>query len=252
MKGLIKIPIKYTIHNDLYITEFSPKDLKLLYWDQPKLNALKYDVCFNAGFFAYYDEKVNGVKQYFTMPIGNIKMDAINVPALGKYYLEEWSCGSAFQGTKVQLSCNQNASPVFKNKKVSTLVIYKNGTAKIEDINIVPENATYCTSGVPTIRGGEDVDWKKYCMAQGWSSDSMYSTWRNWIAVKNGSLFLISGKSKTSNYVYYMDTYKRLKDLFLDDCISQDGGGSFLYHNGKLTLKTLENRRVNSIGVISG
>ena len=241
---------RYT-RNGFLIIEFPVEKFKLLYWDRYK-NSAQYSNCFNAGFFAPYAEIVNGVKQPFTMPVANICVDSsVGIPALGKKYLNEWTRDTGLLYGKVKLSCYQNGAPDYHKNAVSTLVISNSNTAKIVDINALPVDCKYAISGVPCIRGGEDVSWKDYVAPQGWGGGVMYATYRNWLGTGEDKMFLISGRTYASNYIYGMEFYNKVKNLGIKDCIGLDGGGSyFLRLDGKNVKRTLENRRINSIGLI--
>lgn len=238
---------KYYTHEGLRVIEFPILNFKLQYWDKPKM-AAKYPNCFNAGFFAYYSEQ----GKPFTMPVANLCAgDGGNVPPLGRKYINEWTHNQGLNGDMVKLSAYQNGAPDFSKKEISTLIVYNNGIAKIEDKNVLPPNIRYAVSGVPCIRGGEDVSWSKYVAKQGWGSGVMYATYRNWIGIGGGRMFLISGRTCSGNYIYGMEFYNKVKDLGIEDCIGLDGGGSyFLRLNGKSIAQTAGNRSVNNIGII--
>lgn len=206
-----------------------------------------YPTAFNLGFFAYYSEA--GTK--FTMPVANIvadENDALN--HYSRYYLNEWSGGEAIRNGKVTLNCDENAGRQFAGKKVSTLIISPNNKAAVRELNKVPGNVKYAISGVPVIRGGEEVSWRSFAMRQGWDASVMYATYRNWIGLKNNRIYVISGKTATGNYLSTSEFPKKIADLELDDCIAVDGGGSyFLKVNGTMVAKYGE-RQINNIGVI--
>lgn len=233
-------------YKDLNFYEFPVSKLQLEYWDRPK-NSANFPVFCNAGFFAYYKEKVSGIDKYFTLPVGNLCCYATYLTQMGRKYLEEWT-GKKITN-QVKINANQNPRNNFKN--VSTLVISNNNTAKIIDSNTLPEDCKFAISGVPTIRNGDDVSWGSYVKPQGWES-GMYATYRNWIAItKTGSMLLISGKTSTNNYIYGMEFWNKVKDLnLIQDCIALDGGGSFIKKNQGVITKTSENRQINSVLVI--
>lgn len=244
------IPIKKYLgrHNGFHVVEFEPRDLDIIYFDKPKLNA-PFPTYFNAGFFAYFAETVKGRKINFTLPVANLVADTdCGVPNLGRKYLAEWTGEKVAE--KVAISCNQNPSADFRNKQIATLLVDRYNRATIQDINVVPGNIRIAVSGVPVIRNGNDVDWHRY-VAKQWSSGVMYATYRNFLAVKGQKLYLISGRTATSNYIYGMYFWNRMKDMRFEDCIGLDGGGSYVFrYNGKMISRTAGNRCINNIGVI--
>lgn len=228
--------------------EFEPRDLDILYYDKPKLNA-PYPTYFNAGFFAYFAERVNGIKVNFTLPVANLMADIdVGMPDLGRKYIEEWTRRKVTD--KVILNCSQNPSADFKQKGIATLMVDRYNHAVIKDVNAIDSGVRIAVSGVPVIRNGNDVDWHRYVSKQ-WSSGVMYATYRNFIAVKGQKLYLISGRTATANYIYGMYFWSRMRDMKFDDCIGLDGGGSFVFkYNGKIVSCTAGNRSINNIGVI--
>ena len=150
-------------------------------------------------------------------------------------------------GGKLRYDCNDNQSSQLHNQRVSTLVVPANGKPYITDINKVPVDAKYAISGVPTVRNGDDVDYYNYVQKQGWDSSCMYATYRNWLGVRNGEIWLITGKTKTNNYIYGMEFWKKVKDEQFDDIICIDGGGSYYWKNGKTVKTTSGSRRINTI-----
>ncbi len=214
------------------------KDFKIQYLDADKrrADAARY---INGGFFAYYKEgNIN-----FTMPVGNLCCDInpaeLSSPAL-KYL------GKYISGNKLTVSCNQNQSSQFRGKAVSTLIVPYSGKPYIADINAIPAGTKYAISGVPTVRDGDDVDYYNYVKKQGWDDSCMYATYRNWLGIRDGEIWCITGRTKAKNYIYGMEFWKQVKAEGFDDIICLDGGGSFYYKNGK-TLTTGGSRAVNNI-----
>lgn len=141
-----------------------------MYWDKPK-NSVPYENAFSGGFFAYYAEVESGIKKRFTLPVSNICADqGGNVPSLGRKYINEWTNSRGLLNGKVKMSCNQNGNAGFKDKKVSTLIVCNDNSAKIIDTNTLPSDCKYALSGVPVIREKNDVNWKSYVIPMGWSS----------------------------------------------------------------------------------
>jgi len=238
-------------YKTFYIIEYTPEEFKLIYWDKTK-NLIRYPHYFSGGFFAYYAKVVNGKKIYYTLPVANICADnGGNIPLVAQRDINEWTNNKGLLNNKVILSCDENGKDNFHNKNVSTLLVYNNNNIEVKDIHILPSNIKYAISGVPCIRDKQDVDWEHYVEPQGWKDDVMRATYRNWLAIKDNNIFLISGRTRTTNYVYGMEFFKAMKDLNLEDCIGLDGGGSYrLYSKGWLNIATAGARTINNIGVI--
>lgn len=215
------------------------KDFKIVYHD---LNKRKYnaDTYINGGFFAYFAEnKVN-----FTLPVANLVCD-INKSFISdptKKYLSPY-----IFGTKLYYGCNNNQTAQFKNKAVSTLVVPKNGNPYISDMVAPPSDCLYAISGVPTVRNGDDVDYYNYVKRQGWDDSCMYGTYRNWLGVRDGEIWVISGKTTAPNYIYGMQFWSKVKDQGFDDIICLDGGGSYYCKIDGKAQTTLGTRSVNNV-----
>lgn len=194
----------------------------------------------NGGFFAYFAE--NGLN--FTLPVANLVCDVditkLSIPA--KKYISPF-----IYAGKLYYGCANNQTNQFKNKSVSTLVVPNVGKPYISDMYAPPSNCKYAISGVPTVRNGDDVDYYGYVKKQGWDDSCMYATYRNWLGIRNGEIWIISGKTYSNNYIYGMEIWKKIKDEGFDDCICLDGGGSYYCKiNGKAQT-TLGTRAVNNI-----
>lgn len=214
-------------------------DFKIIYHDKNKRKAACRSYI-NGGFFAYYAE--NG--KNFTLPVGNLVCDcsASLVPTVAqKYVLNKVSAN------KLRIGCDQNQSPQFRGKKVATLVVPKTGTPYIDDINAPPADCLYAISGVPTVRHGDDVDYYGYVKPQGWDESCMYATYRNWLGIRNGEIWLISGKTSSLNYIYGMEFWNKVKDEGFDDIICLDGGGSYYRKVNGRAQTTAGTRSVNNI-----
>lgn len=224
------------------ITEFDPKNLRLLWWDKPKNGSPKN--AFNLGFFGNYS--AGGTK--YTLPGGNVCVDSGTIGLQQKQDVVSWG-GSVDKG-KVRLTVNQNGSTQFKNKAITTLVISELGLASFYELLVLPPDCKYAISGYPIIRKGEDVSYTNTFKPQGWYDDILRSAYRNMIGGKGQTLYLISGKSNTSNLLKTSEVFNALKTLKLDNLIGLDGGGSYISTVGAPILKTSENRRINTIGII--
>lgn len=229
--------------NNYYIKngfEFIKADnFAIKYWDSGKRDA-KYKNYINGGFFGYYDE--DGIN--FTLCAANLCCDMSEnlLKKCTKQYISKY-----LNKDKLHISCKDNVSKQYRDKNVSTLIIPNIGNPYIKDINILPNNIKYAISGVPTVRNGDDVDYYNYVVKQGWDSSCMYATYRNFIGIKNGEIWIISGRTKTKNYIYGMEMWKILKDEHFDDVICLDGGGSYYYKNNNKASTTFGNRSVNNI-----
>lgn len=232
----------YTL-NGFTVVEFPACDFKLTWHDKPKLTA-KHDVCFNVGFFARYPD--DGI----TLPVANICMDADGLTTPAKKYILEWTNNKGLANGKIKMSCNENGSKQFYGKKVSTFIIDSKNKASFVECNSLPSDCKYAVSGMPVIRNGADVSWKEFVLPQGWGTDTIRATSRNFIGSRGDKLYLISGATTTANYISQSEVYTKLKDLKLDHLLGYDGGGSFMCTVGGKTTNTSENRQVNNIGII--
>ena len=74
----------------------------------------------------------------------------------------------------------------------------------------------------------------------------MYATYRNWLGVRDGKIWVISGKTATRNYIYGMEFWKKIRYEKFDDIICLDGGGSYVRKTGTVKYATVGNRRINN------
>ena len=216
-------------------------DFSIKYWDKSKkkYSANSY---INAGFWAPYKE--SGVA--FTLPVGNLVCDIslADVKPVAQNHLKDY-----VKGIKLRYSTNDNASLQFHGKKVSTLVLPTNGTPYIDELASVPETARYAISGIPVIRKKVDVSYNNFVLPQGWDVSPFYATSRNFIGLKGSSIWIVTGTSKTTNFVAKSEVYEKLKDFEFDDLIALDGGGSYYYkYNGKAPI-IWGDREVNNLVV---
>lgn len=239
-KTTVKKPDKYT-KNRLNFRKLN--SFRIVYHDAPKVGA-NYANYINAGFFGNY-RAANGTTIY-TLPVANLVADPWNIPEEGRKDISKYIVNG-----KIRLSTAQNWSSQFKGKSVATLVVPKSGSPYISDLIAPPSDCLYAISGVPTVRNGDDVNYYQYVAKQGWGVSCMRPTWRNWLGVRDGEIWLIWGQTITSNYIYGMEFWKKVKDEGFDDIICLDGGGSFICKaDGKVT-RTAENRRVNNLVVFT-
>lgn len=215
------------------------EDFRIVYHDLNKKKG-SGDTYANGGFFAYFKE--NGVN--FTLPVANLVCDInrsfISDPT--KKYLSPYIFGS-----KLYYGCNNNQTVQFKNKAVSTLVVPKIGRPYIDDLIAPPSDCLYAISGVPTVRYGDDVDYYNYVKRQGWDDSCMYGTYRNWLGVRDGEIWVITGRTWRNNYIYGMEFWNKVKNEGFDDVICLDGGGSYYCKIDGKAQSTIGTRSVNNI-----
>ena len=215
------------------------ENFAIKYWDKPK-KQIPNDSS-TGGFWAAYSSSAG---EKFTLPVGNLVCDcsASDVPAAARKYISPH-----ISGGKLRINCADNQSSQFKGRKVSTLIVPSSGNPYIADVSEVPLTAKYAISGVPTVRNGDDVDYYNYVKAQGWDDSCMYATWRSWLGVREGEIWLISGKTTSKNYIYGMEIWKKLKSESFDDVITLDGGGSWAIRRDSSYTGTSGNRCINNI-----
>lgn len=215
---------------------------RIVYHDAMKIGA-NYQNYINAGFFGNY-KSANGT--IYTLPVANLVCDPWNVPEEGRKDIQQVTING-----KIRVGSGNGWSTQFKGKEVSTLVVPKLGNPYIADMLYPPDGCLYAISGVPTVRNGDDVNYYNYVVKQGWDASCMRATWRNWLGIRDGQIWLIMGQTTTSNYIYGMEFWKKVKDEKFDDIICLDGGGSFMCKmDGKIT-RTSENRRINNLVVFT-
>lgn len=234
--------------NGFSVTEFLPDQLKLQWFDRSK-NSIPQNA-FNLGFFGEF----TAGKLKYTLPVANLCVDArINGVDSG-IGIQQTADIRSWGGTvddKVRLNVNQNGSPQFKNKFVTTLLIDKNNKVSFAECDSFSDAYKYAVSGVPVIRNGVDVSYTNFVKKQGWYDDTQRATSRNWLGNKGNVMYLVSGATKKINYITTSEMYNALKGLKLDNLIGLDGGGSYISNVGGKTLTTGGTRRINTIGVIS-
>ena len=231
----VKHPDSYTKNG---LTFRRCKSFRIVYHDDKKVGA-NYLNYINAGFFGWFP--YSGGK--YTLPVANIVCDPWHVPPEGQNDVLP-----LVKSGKLRWGCADNHSPQFKGgKKVSTLVVPASGKPYVADLAAPPVDCLYAISGVPTVRNGDDVDYYNYVKPQGWDDSCMGAAQRNWIGIRNGEIWIISGKSTTKNYIYGMEFWKKVKDEGFDDVLALDGGGSYIFKCDGKTQKTLDNRRVNNL-----
>lgn len=229
-----EVRTNYTVNG---LTICRADDFSIEYCDRKKKN-IPEDRYINGGFFGNYKSASGSL---FTLPVGNLVCDIGGVDPAAEQYIKPY-----ISGGKLRIGCDNNASAQYHGRKVSTLVKTRSGKVYVADLSAPPSDAIYAISGVPTVRGGDDVDYYNYVKAQGWDESCMYATYRNWLGVRDGKIWVISGKTATRNYIYGMEFWKKIRDEKFDDIICLDGGGSYVRKTGTCKYATVGNRRINN------
>ena len=229
-----EVRTNYTVNG---LTICRADDFSIEYCDRKKKN-IPEDRYINGGFFGNYKSASGSL---FTLPVGNLVCDIGGVDPAAEQYIKPY-----ISGGKLRIGCDNNASAQYHGRKVSTLVKTRSGKVYVADLSAPPSDAIYAISGVPTVRGGDDVDYYNYVKAQGWDESCMYATYRNWLGVRDGKIWVISGKTATRNYIYGMEFWKKIRDEKFDDIICLDGGGSYVRKTGTGKYATMGNRRINN------
>ena len=229
-----EVRTNYTVNG---LTICRADDFSIEYCDRKKKN-IPEDRYINGGFFGNFKSASGSL---FTLPVGNLVCDIGGVDPAAEQYIKPY-----ISGGKLRIGCDNNASAQYHGRKVSTLVKTRSGNVYVADLSAPPSDAIYAISGVPTVRGGDDVDYYNYVKAQGWDESCMYATYRNWLGVRDGKIWVISGKTATRNYIYGMEFWKKIRDEKFDDIICLDGGGSYVRKTGTGKYATVGNRRINN------
>lgn len=212
------------------------KNFKIKYTDEPK-KTYRYQNEASGGFFGNFER--NSV--LYTLPVGNLVCDCIDMESRVSWDDIRFHC----KGGKLRLGTRKRYNE-FTGKKVSTLIVPAVGAPYVDDVTDPPADCLYAISGVPTVRNGDDVMWHEYVKPQGWSDGCMYATYRNWLGVRDGEIWIISGKTTSKNYIYGMEFWRKVREEGFDDIIALDGGGSFMHKVGARKTLTAENRRISN------
>lgn len=224
----------YTVNG---LTICRADDFSIEYCDRKKKN-IPEDRYINGGFFGNYKSASGAL---FTLPVGNLVCDIGGVDPAAEQYIKPY-----ISGGKLRIGCDNNASAQYHGRKVSTLVKTRSGKVYVADLSAPPSDAIYAISGVPTVRNGDDVDYYNYVKAQGWDESCMYATYRNWLGIRGGEIWVISGKTETKNYIYGMEFWRKIRGEGFTDIICLDGGGSYMRKTAAGKYATAENRRINN------
>ena len=233
-------PAKTTVRTNYTVNGLTicrADDFSIEYCDRKKKN-IPEDRYINGGFFGNY-KSASGT--LFTLPVGNLVCDIGGVDPAAEKYIKPY-----ISGGKLRLGCDNNASAQYHGRKVSTLVKTRSGKVYVADLSAPPSDAIYAISGVPTVRNGDDVDYYNYVKKQGWDESCMYATYRNWLGIRDGEIWVISGKTSTRNYIYGMEFWRKINGEKFGDIICLDGGGSYVRKTSAGKYATVENRRINN------
>ena len=233
-------PAKTTVRTNYTVNGLTicrADDFSIEYCDRKKKN-IPEDRYINGGFFGNYKSAAGSL---FTLPVGNLVCDIGGVDPAAEKYIKPY-----ISGGKLRLGCDNNASAQYHGRKVSTLVKTRSGKVYVSDLSAPPSDAIYAISGVPTVRNGDDVDYYNYVKKQGWDESCMYATYRNWLGIRDGEIWVISGKTSTRNYIYGMEFWRKINGEKFDDIICLDGGGSYVRKTSAGKYATVGNRRINN------
>lgn len=231
-------------HNDITIIEMPASMLKVVWLDREKRSGgdvtRNGNFC-NANFFSYYDE--GGYE--FRLPIGHLKCDVypgFRLHEMEDHYMRERGKFSE-DGSKFTFDSGkwEFMNPCFDTAP-STLFI-KYGKAWIEDLRYLGsrEDADYAVSGVPVLRNHDDVSFYNYVVPQGWTANTVRAAYHVFVGVKDdpSMVYVMYYQSRTSNLVYGMEFFNRIKDAGFRDIIKLDGGGSFIFKCPDLNISKL-------------
>ena len=233
-------PAKTTVRTNYTVNGLTicrADDFSIEYCDRKKKN-IPEDRYINGGFFGNYKSASGSL---FTLPVGNLVCDIGGVDPAAEKYIKPY-----ISGGKLRIGCDNNASAQYHGRKVSTLVKTRSGKVYVADMSAPPSDAIYAISGVPTVRNGDDVDYYNYVKKQGWDESCMYATYRNWLGIRDGEIWVISGKTSTRNYIYGMEFWRKINGEGFSDIICLDGGGSYMRKTAAGKYATVENRRINN------
>ena len=201
------------------------KDFRIVYWDKSKKKGTA-ESYINGGFFGNFKEGTVP----FTLPTGNLVCDVTWDSCLKNCASDYWQPFD--KNGKFRYGTADNASGQFKGKAVTTFVLPQNGTPYVNEMTAPPADCRYAISGIPVIRDGADVSYSRFVKPQGWDASPFYATSRNFIGLKGSEIYIVSGTSKTENFVATSEVYEKLKSFGFDELVAEDGGGSY-YHKYK-------------------
>jgi len=230
---------------DQFYLEIPVEEFKIVYWDKHKneISSSTYKNYFNLGYFAW-DEFLT-----YTLPVANLVCDFdVDIKEIQPDAIEVLKNRKRNEN-KLYSFCYHGIDGFgkeFKEKKVSTLVIDKEG-AHIDKYNNLNDNndVKYAVSGAPIIWNGSE--WNDVS-SEGWDDRIKSDTWHGLLAVKavkNEKIIYIARKGT------WASIQKQIKDFGFSRVIKIDGGGSFIFSNKEagVYIKEKENRRINNIGI---
>lgn len=240
--------MKYYTQNGVKIIQCQVDEFSIQINDSKKKNVSE-STYLNAGFFGYYKSATKG-KANYTLPVcplvADIRTTDSEVVDACSRHTKNLNGKNYYDSYNDTVSWNNYA-----RKGVTTFVI-ENNKARLEENEGLKDSYQYAVGGVAIIRSGKQVTWAQI-KAQGFGSDSLYSTMHNLIGLKgnDGYIYLINWTSSTSNMVSSGEAYKKFKAMGFTELLKIDGGGScYFKYNGQVKASTAENRRVNNIIVV--
>lgn len=200
----------------------------------------------NGGFFGNYNEGPDK----FTLPAGHLVCELEAQSEWVNFYC---NTRGKVEGKRF---CLDTGSPAWGHanplhgKALSTLII-TDGKARVEDRVHAPalSDCRWAITGVPIMRGGEDVKFATYVKGQGWGGSSLYATWHTFVGLKDreDTVYLMAMKTTTKNMILSAEAFRKFKALGFREVLKMDGGGSFYFNAGGKVKATLENRRICTV-----
>ena len=232
---------KFILFNNTYIFPIDISRFKIKYFDKEKRSGANIPSYFNLGYFGPYAHN----KTKFTLPGANLVAD-IDVSEISEDvlpYLQERKIANG----KFYMSTNQNSTPQFKGKKVSTLII-ENSIPRVEKIGEVNNSYQYAVSGVPVMLNGKKIT--DYT-SEGWEKGVGRPTYHSCIGIKDKKLYYFPVYTTSADCISSGEIYDKVKGFGFTDVLKMDGGGSayFKFEN-EVQVNTSENRQINTIGII--
>lgn len=243
---------RFVFDNNGYVIGhmFKPEDFCIQYIDaaKSKLSGVDCVSGFNLGYFGNYKE--NG--KLFTLPAANLVAD-IDVTSVREEALQYLRERKITPEGKLHFSAS-TSTPEFRNKQISTLVIYKTEAygieykARMEKLSdVTNDEIEYAVSGAPIIwNGRQSTDY----LSEGWDSSITRSTYHGVLGLKGQQLYYFKVFTTSKNCIDSGELYEFLRPYELTYAIKVDGGGSFYANLGDQVTKTSENRRINNVGIV--
>lgn len=231
---------------DIEVRKVPVSQFSIEYWNKDKATIPSNSTYDNGGYFGKDSE-------LGTYPVANLKcdIDANTLSDLEKYYFITTKERGRIEDTKLIVeSKTAPTSDSFYNKYISTLLTYADGTANIQNINTVPQEATYALAGAPVMVDGKDVSWASQVAVQGFDKSIARPTWHRFLCMTadNRYIYNVSLKTTSSNLWYSSEAYNRLKSMGFIQAIKVDGGGSFINaEQGNIVLIDGAHRIINNI-----